>query len=70
MRVVIAYPATLRDIASILDVNGMNAEILPSFIKSTLQVEGAEGYSAIDYKVYTLEYAKPNDKINTYNIQI
>jgi hypothetical protein len=70
MRIVIAYPATLRDITSILDVNGMNAEILPSFTKSTLQVEGAEGYSAIDYKIYTLEYAKPNDKINTYNIQI
>lgn len=70
MRVVIAYPATLRDITSILDVNGMNAEILPSFTKSTLQVEGAEGYTAIDYKVYTLEYAKPNDKVNTYSIQI
>ena len=56
MRVVIAYPATLRDITSILDVNGMNAEILSSFTKSILQVEGAEGYSAIDYKIYTLEY--------------
>lgn len=70
MRVVIAYPATLRDVSSILDVNAMNAEIKSSFKKSTIEVEGANDYSGISYKVYVLDYAEPNDTENTYTIQI
>lgn len=70
LRVIIAYPATLRDVTSIQDVNGMSAEIKPSFAKSTLQVEGANGATAIDYKVYTLDYANANDAANTYKVTI
>ena len=70
LRVIIAYPATLRDVTSIQDVNGMSAEIKPSFVKSTVQVEGANGATAIDYKVYTLDYANANDAANTYKVTI
>lgn len=70
MRVVIAYPATLRDVSSIKDVNGLNAEIASGFTKSTLAVEGVDGYTAINYKIYTLEYASANDKANTYTVKI
>lgn len=70
LRVIIAYPATLRDVTSIQDVNGMSAEIKPSFAKSTVQVEGANGATAIDYKVYTLDYANANDAANTYKVTI
>lgn len=70
LRVIIAYPATLRDVTSIQDVNGMSAEIKPSFAKSTIQVEGANGATAIDYKVYTLDYANANDAANTYKVTI
>lgn len=70
MRVVIAYPATLQDVSSIKDVNGMNAEIASGFSKSTLAVEGANDYEAIDYKIYTLEYATANDTANTYTVKI
>lgn len=70
LRVIIAYPATLRDVSSIQDVNGMSAEIKPSFVKSTVQVEGANSASAIDYKVYTLDYANANDTANTYKVTI
>ena len=70
LRVIIAYPATLRDVTSIQDVNGMSAEIKPSFAKSTVQVEGANGATAIDYKVYTLDYANANDTVNTYKVTI
>lgn len=70
LRVIIAYPATLRDVTSIQDVNGMSAEIKPSFAKSTIQVDGANGATAIDYKVYTLDYANANDAANTYKVTI
>ena len=70
VRVVIAYPATLRDLTSVLDVNGMNAEIVSGFTKQTIAVKGNDNYDAINYKVYTMDYANPNDKVNTYKVQI
>lgn len=70
VRVVFAYPATLRDVNSIKDVNGLNAEIKSAFAKSTIAVEGANGATAIDYKVYTTDFAEPVAKANSYTITI
>ena len=70
LRVLIAYPATLRDVTSIKDVNGMNAEIKSGFSLSRVQVEGANAYSAIEYKVYTMDFAAANDTANTYSVTI
>ena len=70
LRVLIAYPATLRDITSIKDVTGMNAEIKSGFALSRVQVEGANAYSAIEYKVYTMDFAAANDTANTYSVTI
>lgn len=70
LRVVFAYPATLRDVTSVKDVNGMNAEINSSFMKSTVAVEGANSHTAIDYKVYVLDYAEANGTANKYTVTI
>lgn len=70
LRVLIAYPATLRDVTSIKDVNGMNAEIKTGFALSSVQVEGANGYNAIEYKVYTMDFANANDTANTFSVTI
>lgn len=70
VRVVVAYPATLQDISSIKDGNGLNAEIASSFTPQTVQVEGANGFTAIDYKVYTLDFAEANDTANTFTVSI
>ena len=70
VRVVFAYPATLRDVNSVKDVNGLNAEIKSAFAKSTIAVEGANGATAIDYKVYTTDFAEPVAKANSYTITI
>lgn len=70
MRVVIAYPATLRDLTSVKDVNSANFEIVTSFVKSTLDVEGANDYDAISYKVYTLERAAAVTEANKYTVTI
>lgn len=69
-RVIIAYPATLRDVTSIKDVNGLNADITTAFTQATVEVEGAASYLSIPYKVYTLDFATPNDTKNTYNVTI
>ena len=70
LRVIIAYPATLRDVTSIKDVNGLNADITAAFTQATVEVEGAASYLSIPYKVYTLDFATPNDTKNTYNVTI
>lgn len=69
-RVIFAYPATLADVSSVQDVNGLNAEIKSSFTKQTVSVTGANDYNGIDYKVYYLDYANPNDTQNTYKVTI
>lgn len=70
IRVVFAYPATLRDVSSVQDVNGMSAEIKTAFAQNVVSVEGANGYSAIDYKVYVMDMANANDAANTYKVTV
>ncbi len=69
-RVAFAYPATIRDVSSVQDVNGLNAEIKTAFTMITVSVLGANDYSGIDYKVYYTDYANPNDTQNTYKVTI
>ena len=70
MRIVFAYPASIRDVNSVLDVNGMNAEIKSAFTQYTVDVEGANGYTAMSYKVYVMDLAAANDAANTYKITL
>lgn len=70
MAVAFAYPAALKELSSVKDVNGMNAEILPAFTAYTVSVEGANGYTAINYRVYVQRFANANDKANTYTFKI
>lgn len=70
LRVMFAYPEDLRDVTSVKDVNGMGSEIASSFVKHVVNVNGANDYKAIRYKVYILDFANPNDKENNYIVQI
>lgn len=70
LRVIIAYPATLRDVTSIQDNNDSMSNIVSSFTKTTVSVEGANGASGIDYKVYTMDFANPYDTANKYTVTI
>lgn len=69
MRVVIAVPSP-KVVNSVLDVNGLNAQIFSSFTHTTVEVEGANGYTAKTYNVYYLDYANANDTANTYTVTI
>ena len=67
--VVIAYPATFRDLTEVIDTGAMNDNIVGLFAKATKKVEGANGYTGIDYKVYSYT---PDVALgaNTYNVKI
>ena len=71
LRVVIAYEASLRDLTSVLDKNDSNANIVSGFGEPRIiKVEGADGYDAIDYKVYVMDFANPYDAANVYTATI
>ena len=67
--VVIAYPATFRDLTSVIDTGAMNDNIVGLFSKATKSVKGANDYTGIDYKVYSYT---PDVALgaNTYNVTI
>lgn len=69
LRVMFAVPSDMQ-ITSITDTNGLGAQILSSFTQTTAQVEGANSYTAIEYKVYYMDYASANDTANTYKVTV
>lgn len=52
-RVVIACPATSTGLKKVINKSALNADVTSTFVKSTLDIEGADGYSAITYNVWT-----------------
>lgn len=69
--VVIAYPATFHDLTLVKDVNAMGSPLTDEFKAGlmTVAVEGANGYTAIDYKVYVYKPAA-SLSANTYEVTI
>lgn len=68
--VVFAYPATLRDVNTVKYVEGLNAEVKGIFTQTTLNVEGANNYTAISYKIYKYTPASPFDDTATYTYNV
>lgn len=72
LRVIIAYPASLRNMTEVLDVNDSSANIISGFNAEPIivKVEGKNGYESIDYKVYKIDFANPYDANNTFKVKI
>ncbi len=66
--VIFAYPSHLGDVQNITYVQGNDTNMAPSFTKQILEVEGANGYSAIEYNVYTYKTAIPVAAKTTFKI--
>lgn len=75
-RVVIAYPATLKDLEYVKDVNDSDANIVSAFTnedgtaKATVSVAGANNYGAVDYKVFSTDFAGAYGTTNTFKVKI
>lgn len=72
VRAVFAYPATLRDLTEVIDKNDSNANIVSAFSQKlgTIEVEGANGYDAIEYKVWIQDFAAEYNANNVYTFKI
>ena len=68
--VVFAYPSSLRDVTSVKFRESFNAEIKEVFTKTVINVEGANGYSATEYKVYTYIPVSEFSQISNFDITI
>lgn len=56
-RVTIACIATAKGVTKVINETAMNADVTSTFTKSTVSVEGANGYAAKDYNVWVFEPA-------------
>lgn len=56
-RVAIACIATAKGVTKVINETAMNADVTSTFTKSTVSVEGANGYAAKDYNVWVFEPA-------------
>jgi len=56
-RVAIACIATVKGVTKVINETAMNADVTSTFVKSTVPVEGSNGYSAKTYNVWIFEPA-------------
>ncbi len=69
-KVMLAYPANLRNVSSIKYVEGMNADVKAAFELQLVDVYGANSFTPIQYKVYTYVPAVPFTANVTYTVTI
>ena len=67
--VIIAYPATVADMSTVIDTGAMNTPIQKAH-DFTVDVEGANGYKAASYKVWIYNFADGASADNTYEVTI
>ena len=67
--VVIAYPATLRNLTKCFYVE-QNTDLVENFALQTKSVQGANGAAGADYKVYVYSMAIPAAAGMTLQVQI
>lgn len=69
-RVVFAYPAVLQDPSSIKYREFGGCEVKAIFTKTIVSVEGANGYTSIDYKVFTYQPIEAFQVAANYEVTI
>lgn len=69
-RVVIACPATRTGMTKVINTSALNADVTDTFVKQTVQVEGANGFTATAYNVWVFEPAVPYGQQAVLNITL
>ena len=59
VRVAVACINGKTGVTKVINESAMNADVTDTFVKSTVSVEGADGYAAKEYNVWVYEPAKP-----------
>lgn len=70
LNVAFAYPATLEDVASVLYVEASNQQVKGNFTSTIISVQGANSYTAINYKVWVFTPVEAFTEAATYLVTI
>jgi hypothetical protein len=69
--VVFAYPVSLQNVTTVKYIEGLNAEVKNNFgTPATVAVEGLNGFTSINYKVYRYVPVEPFPAAATYRVTI
>lgn len=69
-RVVIACIAGKTGVTKVINETAMNADVTSTFTQSPVNVEGAEGYTAVAYNVWVFEPAVPYENAATLKVTL
>ncbi|MGN9096400.1 hypothetical protein [Flintibacter porci] len=69
-RVAIACLASKAGVTKVINETAMNADVTSTFVQSTVQVEGANSYTAQEYKVWVFEPAVPYENAATLKVTL
>lgn len=69
-RVVIACIAGKTGVKKVINETALNADVTDTFVKKTVAVEGANGYSAKNYNVWVFEPAVPYENAATLKVTL
>ena len=58
-RVCVACVGTATGVTKVINTSALNADVTDTFKMTKVQVEGAEGYTAVEYKVWSFEPPEP-----------
>ena len=69
-RVAIACMGDKTGVTKVINETALNADVTDTFTQSTVSVEGAEGYTAREYKVWVFEPAVPYENAATLKVTL
>lgn len=69
-RVAIACIAGKPGVTKVINETAMNADVTSTFVQSSVNVEGAEGYTAVAYNVWVFEPAVPYENAATLKVTL
>lgn len=69
-RVAIACIAGKPGVTKVINETAMNADVTSTFVQSSVNVEGAEGYTAVAYNVWVFEPAVPYENAVTLKVTL
>jgi hypothetical protein len=68
--VIFAYPSTLREVNQVMYVETNDTGMAPNFDHTLVEVEGANGFTAAEYRVYTYRMGVPAAAPMTFKVTI
>lgn len=69
-RVAIACIASAKGVTKVINETALNADVTGTFVKSTVSVEGANGYTAKDYNIWIFEPAEAYGQAATLKVTL